>query len=194
MTKQEAEQWLKDNLPDVEGIVAQRLTEAFLAGASSVEAGGVEIEIDGNWFPAECMNCGWVGSSGNCEGGHAISDTGDYSDPLCPSCFSTSIEETDKHQTATQLFARLEKSTQKTRYYVELYERSQEEKYSMMLGGKSESPSSSEAVGDDAIAFAEWIDNRATRNDETGLWIHCLFEPNDPITSQQLYKLFKQRK
>ncbi len=40
----------------------------------------------------KCENCGWEDSSQFCEGGDAIGDTGDYSDPVCPICFSSNIE------------------------------------------------------------------------------------------------------
>ena len=46
-----------------------------------------------NFFTAECLECGWWGSSRLVEGGHPIADTGDYSDPVCPVCYSDEIEE-----------------------------------------------------------------------------------------------------
>ena len=40
----------------------------------------------GSWFNAECEECGWFGSSEYCLGGHAIADTGDFSEVCCPVC------------------------------------------------------------------------------------------------------------
>ncbi|HYH14334.1 MAG TPA: hypothetical protein VD794_03885 [Flavisolibacter sp.] len=56
---------------------------------------GVDFEImDTNkWWWALCDNCGWQGSTEHAAGGGAIADTGDYSDPLCPKCFSNKIDE-----------------------------------------------------------------------------------------------------
>jgi hypothetical protein len=40
------------------------------------------------YFPVFCPICGWEGKSNQAEGGHAITDTGDYEDIVCPQCFS----------------------------------------------------------------------------------------------------------
>jgi len=97
---------------------------------------GVQIEYEKPCYPAECTDCGWIGSSGHLDGGYAIGQTGDYADVSCPSCGSMNIEETDKVQPADQLFERLEKATGKIKYFREFYERSQEEKYVIELQGK----------------------------------------------------------
>ncbi len=44
------------------------------------------------YYWCKCEGCGWEDSSEFCEGGHAIADSGDYSDPVCPICFSNNIE------------------------------------------------------------------------------------------------------
>lgn len=48
-------------------------------------------ETETHWYDADCESCGWSGSSEYCGGGHAIADTGDYSDPTCPICGSDQI-------------------------------------------------------------------------------------------------------
>lgn len=44
------------------------------------------------WYWCKCEQCGWEDSSEYCDGGHAIADTGDYTDPLCPVCGSKDID------------------------------------------------------------------------------------------------------
>lgn len=56
----------------------------------------ITIQSTGNYYPVVCGNCGWFGSSNQCEGGGQIADTGDYSDILCPICFSDNVEECEK--------------------------------------------------------------------------------------------------
>ena len=46
---------------------------------------GTEEDLQEYWI-AKCPRCGWVGLSGNCEGGDPIGDTGDYDDCYCPKC------------------------------------------------------------------------------------------------------------
>lgn len=46
-----------------------------------------------NYYPAICGNCGWKGMSSLCGGGGQIADTGDYSDPECPKCCETTIDD-----------------------------------------------------------------------------------------------------
>jgi len=48
-------------------------------------------ELGENWYYAECESCGWHGMSKYLLGGHAIADTGDYSDCICPVCWSKKI-------------------------------------------------------------------------------------------------------
>lgn len=43
-------------------------------------------ETETKYYNAECEKCGWYASSQYCNGGGAIADTGDYSDPTCPIC------------------------------------------------------------------------------------------------------------
>ena len=38
------------------------------------------------YYPVLCQCCGWLGSSGDCDGGGQIADTGDYGDLYCPKC------------------------------------------------------------------------------------------------------------
>lgn len=45
-----------------------------------------EDDKSNDYFATECETCGWMGSSGDCNGGGQIGDTGDYSDPTCPVC------------------------------------------------------------------------------------------------------------
>lgn len=47
---------------------------------------------DTTYYPVCCEWCGWMGMSCACGGGGQIADTGDYSDPTCPKCFSTKLE------------------------------------------------------------------------------------------------------
>jgi hypothetical protein len=47
------------------------------------------------YYPAECSECGWLGSSSQLEGGGQLADTGDYDDVYCPKCWSNKIEDTD---------------------------------------------------------------------------------------------------
>jgi hypothetical protein len=44
------------------------------------------------YYMCKCENCGWQGMSCCAAGGHAIADTGDYSDAVCPKCYSYKIE------------------------------------------------------------------------------------------------------
>lgn len=66
--------------------------------------GSNEMDYESEWeddayslpyWPAECMSCGWQGSSKHLLGGKPISDTGDYGEISCPSCGSTMIEESE---------------------------------------------------------------------------------------------------
>jgi hypothetical protein len=59
------------------------------------------VEDLNKWWPAECDNCGWCGSSEELDGGHQIADTGDHSDPLCPVCGSAKVDETDNEITVS---------------------------------------------------------------------------------------------
>lgn len=45
------------------------------------------------YYPVKCPDCGWTGSSKDCDGGLPIADTGDFSDIRCPCCESTEIDE-----------------------------------------------------------------------------------------------------
>ncbi len=66
----------------------------FIAANSEGEGEPTFVrEFDSNkYYWCKCENCGWEDSSDHCEGGHSIADTGDFSDPLCPICFSNKIE------------------------------------------------------------------------------------------------------
>lgn len=55
-------------------------------------------DLKNNYFPAECEHCGFQGCSGEWGGGHAIADTGDYTDPSCPKCGGLSCEEIENEQ------------------------------------------------------------------------------------------------
>lgn len=55
-------------------------------------------EDEKKYYPAECEDCGWIGSSQLLAGGAPIADTGDFNDPLCPVCFSAKVDETDNYQ------------------------------------------------------------------------------------------------
>lgn len=44
------------------------------------------------WYGAKCPECGWIGSSQDCEGGRPIADTGDFSPIVCPECFKKEKE------------------------------------------------------------------------------------------------------
>lgn len=43
-------------------------------------------DTEETYYDAECVNCGWWGSSQWLFGGGAIADTGDHSDVTCPIC------------------------------------------------------------------------------------------------------------
>jgi predicted RNA-binding Zn-ribbon protein involved in translation (DUF1610 family) len=43
---------------------------------------------DNRYFKCSCPNCGWKGMSNEVEGGTPIADTGDYSELLCPKCWT----------------------------------------------------------------------------------------------------------
>ena len=43
---------------------------------------------DPKWFPCRCPKCGWQGMSNETAGGNQIADTGDYDDPVCPTCIA----------------------------------------------------------------------------------------------------------
>lgn len=49
-------------------------------------------DTEQKWFDAICNTCGWEGSSEYLQGCHAIGDTGDYTDPLCPVCGSNQVD------------------------------------------------------------------------------------------------------
>jgi hypothetical protein len=42
-----------------------------------------------HWWVAECPVCKWRGLSRDAEGGHAMADTGDFNDVVCPVCIHT---------------------------------------------------------------------------------------------------------
>lgn len=42
-------------------------------------------ELEKYWI-AKCVKCSWTGLSRDCDGGHPIADTGDYTDCICPIC------------------------------------------------------------------------------------------------------------
>jgi len=44
------------------------------------------------YYWCKCENCGWEDSSEFTEGCHAIADTGDHSDPVCPICGCNKLE------------------------------------------------------------------------------------------------------
>lgn len=46
----------------------------------------ITVEVTDNYYPVQCQTCGWLGSSGNLDGGGQIADTGDYGDCYCPVC------------------------------------------------------------------------------------------------------------
>jgi len=50
-------------------------------------------QFDSNkYYWCKCENCGWEDSSEFTEGCHAIADTGDHSDPVCPICGCNKLE------------------------------------------------------------------------------------------------------
>ena len=60
----------------------------------TVDAGPFFItKFDSNkYYWCKCENCGWEDSSEFTEGCHAIADTGDHTDPVCPICIGNSLE------------------------------------------------------------------------------------------------------
>ena len=50
-------------------------------------------DLENHFFTAECIKCGWWGSSELCNGGNAIADTGDFSEITCPVCEYNDIDE-----------------------------------------------------------------------------------------------------
>jgi len=62
-------------------------------------------------FPAECGQCGWIGSSADTGGGGPIGQSGDYFDIYCPCCGSIDIGEVDNDQPITGWIERLKKAT-----------------------------------------------------------------------------------
>lgn len=56
-----------------------------------------------HYYTVECGKCGWWGSSKLLEGGHAIGDTGDYSDVYCPVCGNIDVEERACTETILQV-------------------------------------------------------------------------------------------
>lgn len=65
---------------------------------------------ENNFFPCECNLCGWMGSSGDADGGKQIADTGDYDDMRCPICGTTDIYECDNDIPLTRLESLLAKA------------------------------------------------------------------------------------
>lgn len=65
------------------------------------------------WYPAECDDCGWIGSSELMAGGGAIADTGDFTDPRCPVCMSTNVGETENYQPLNEYVEKITKSSAK---------------------------------------------------------------------------------
>ena len=47
-----------------------------------------------SYYKVYCPKCGWKGLSRDTAGGNAIADTGDYSDIVCPECYSN-LEDVD---------------------------------------------------------------------------------------------------
>ncbi len=47
----------------------------------------------GRYYAVRCAECGWIGSSSDLDGGHAIPEAGDYDDTTCPKCHSDEINE-----------------------------------------------------------------------------------------------------
>ncbi len=52
----------------------------------------ISLYPNNTYYMVKCENCHWQGMSCACEGGGAIADTGDFSDPLCPKCFSNKLD------------------------------------------------------------------------------------------------------
>jgi len=50
------------------------------------------------YYPVLCQCCGWLGSSGDCDGGGQIADTGDYGDFYCPKCGQIGPDETEVNE------------------------------------------------------------------------------------------------
>lgn len=52
-----------------------------------------EEQLKERYYPAECENCHFKGSSSEWTGGGQIADTGDYDDSYCPRCGSPNYNE-----------------------------------------------------------------------------------------------------
>lgn len=50
-------------------------------------------EDTAKYYEVICDKCSWSGCSKDCGGGGQIADTGDYSDPTCPICFSNQLND-----------------------------------------------------------------------------------------------------
>lgn len=49
-----------------------------------------------NFYSAECLGCGWWGSSEFLDGGGQIADTGDCLDVYCPICGSVDLDDKEE--------------------------------------------------------------------------------------------------
>jgi hypothetical protein len=86
-------------------------------------------EDEKSYFPAECNICGWIGSSGNADGGRQIADTGDYDDIYCPCCHSRDIDETENLQPIASWIDRLKKATDRVKLLTDKMENYEASKY-----------------------------------------------------------------
>jgi len=76
-----------------DGLSDKGLEYLIAAAQFTPQVEEVVREFDSNkYYWCKCEICGWEDSSQFCAGGHAIADTGDHSDVLCPVCFSSKIE------------------------------------------------------------------------------------------------------
>jgi len=89
----------------------------------------IKIECTNNFYPASCDSCGWFGSSELLEGCHQIADTGDYSDPLCPVCFSNKVEECESSIDFQELKSYYDLAINKLKLSVKAIEEYSLEKY-----------------------------------------------------------------
>jgi len=112
---------------NIEGLI---VTEHEFVSTKAEDKGEViKIECTNNFYPASCDSCGWFGSSELLEGCHQIADTGDYSDPLCPVCFSNKVEECESSIDFQELKSYYDLAINKLKLSVKAIEEYSLEKY-----------------------------------------------------------------
>lgn len=119
----------------------------------------IKSDDDTGHFPAECNQCGWVGSSGDLGQSKGHPESGCSGDIHCPICNSMDVDETDNEQPLQSWIEKLAKSHKLLKVVLEQLEGSDLEKYIYSHFEEQNKRMAQELEERDnfAIAFAGWV-------------------------------------